>query len=94
MRGPEFITNICLFFGFRRKGFRNTWIGIQDIRNEGRFVYDTSGKPITFATWSRGEPNNRRNEDCAEYRQRRQERAEKWNDSNCERKRNFICELL
>jgi Ca2+-binding RTX toxin-like protein len=36
---------------------RNLWIGLNDMENEGDFVW-ASGAPVTYTNWYAGEPNN------------------------------------
>ena len=36
----------------------NPWIGIEDIDNEGTFVYHTSKTQIKFSHWANNQPNN------------------------------------
>lgn len=42
---------------------RSFWIGLNDIANEGRFVW-SSGEPVTYTHWAVGEPNNAGNGDA------------------------------
>lgn len=41
------------------------WIGMNDLDQEGTFVW-TNGDPITYTNWASGEPNNNNNEDVVE----------------------------
>ena len=53
----------------RTKGIpigRGIWIGIHDKTNEGKFTYESDGKPIVWKKWNSGEPNNMFSEDCVE----------------------------
>lgn len=73
------------------------WIGYTDAAAEGSWTW-TDGTPAGYEHWGDGEPNNgnkrdgdRKEEDCAEYRQDRGN----WDDKQCkqdERSRTFICE--
>merc|ERR1712072_1216923 len=49
----------------KTKGISNFWLGIHDISNEGKFIYDSDGKDLVWTNWNTGEPNDWRNgEDC------------------------------
>ena len=50
----------------RRQRVRRFWIGIHDKTKEGRFTYESDGKPIVWKKWNSGEPNNMFSEDCVE----------------------------
>ena len=66
------------------------WIGIEDIKNEGKFVYHSTQKPLLFSLWGLGQPYLRPNrEDCAELKSL--ENA-KWNDTPCQDSLRFVCE--
>ena len=46
----------------------NWWIGINDKRNEGSWVYDSDGTSVTFSIpWYPGEPNGGRGQNCLMY---------------------------
>nr|KAG5703780.1 hypothetical protein BaRGS_009578 [Batillaria attramentaria] len=72
-----------------RQGGRNVWLGGTDAESEGSWVWDSSGNALQFANWFKGEPNNRRSEDCLhmwvshDYT---------WNDIVCDNEMYFICE--
>lgn len=64
------------------------WIGLNDKKTEGSFVW-SSGDPFSYTNWKSGEPNDSGgNEDCVEIRWN----DGKWNDNNCTNTRLFICE--
>ena len=80
-------------FGFAKKigGSDHFALGGNDVKNEGKFVYFNSKKPVpAHVTWLRGRPNNAGGrEDCMEI----------WlsqgglNDIPCEAKVKFMCEV-
>ncbi|KAL8579546.1 hypothetical protein ACOMHN_025499 [Nucella lapillus] len=72
------------------------WIGINDFAHEGRFVLTSSDRPIKYARWEHGEPNNDGHQNCVVMY-----RDGTWDDDYCDqsfkypnrRPRNtFICE--
>ncbi|XP_071115792.1 perlucin-like [Haliotis cracherodii] len=66
------------------------YLGATDLGLEGRWVW-TGNKPFTYTNWGPGQPTNyKNNEHCLE--------AYKgygygWNDVNCDKKANFICQM-
>ena len=72
----------------KTKGISNFWLGIHDISNEGKFVYDSDGKDLVWTNWNSGEPNDwKKKEDCT-----MSDKLKKWNDVNCDWKYSIICE--
>ncbi len=76
-------------------------MGINDIDNEGTFVYASSGEPITFSDWTKGEPNNDANgEDCVGHWETNQDvewwqfgqSKIGWNDRPCDFEAPVVCE--
>ena len=82
----------------RTKGIaigKGIWIGIHDITNEGKFTYESDGKPITWKNWNKNEPNNYgKGEDCVHITNGLYGPAAGglWNDLSCARKLAFVCE--
>ncbi|XP_025099000.1 perlucin-like protein [Pomacea canaliculata] len=70
-----------------RHKVRSVWQGVNDIFAEGHWVYSRTGGNVSFTHWYTGEPNNRGNEDCAEFDTNRL-----WNDMACNLLLPFICE--
>jgi len=71
-----------------RIGSGNHWIGLNDLNNEGQFVYTSSGNPATFFNWNSGEPNNLGNEDAVEMLS-----SGRWNDNQLTHSRDFFMEV-
>ena len=64
------------------------WIGLDDITQEGTFVWEHSGQNLSYSeAWKVGEPNDRNNEDCVV-----QHRGN-WSDAECDQVYNYICEM-
>lgn len=81
----------------KNKCRNNYWIGLTDEGVEGTWHW-IDGTPHNISTgfWCKGEPNdakgdNHRGEDCAALWTRPPCQLE-WNDENCQRSFNFICE--
>ena len=68
------------------------WVGANDRKTEGTFVWQTSNTSVPNHYFCPGEPNNSNgNENCVElYWQT--DRVNKLNDANCERTKYFVCE--
>ena len=76
----------------KTKGISNFWLGIHDISNEGKFIYDSDGKDLVWTNWNSGEPNDwRKGEDCVRSDDRSAGKY-KWNDDKCGSKYSIICE--
>ena len=66
-------------------------MGIHDISNENKFVYDSTDEPIVFADWIPGEPSNDGGKgDCVAYWKHDQDIG--WNDLPCDHKTSVVCE--
>ena len=72
------------------------WIGIEDLKTEGKFVYHSTQEALSFSQWSSGNPNNHANyggENCAELYWHRGAKGGQWmNDGNCDNEYKSICE--
>ena len=64
------------------------WIGVDDTKIEGTFVYGDN-LPIIWNKWNIEEPNGDRNENCVEF----QGDNGNWNDASCFIKNPSICEI-
>ena len=75
------------------EGISGYWLGIHDKGFENKFVYDSTGKPISFHWWARNQPNNKKNncngdEDCVYA----QNGDGKWQDLCCKKEQSYVCE--
>jgi len=69
----------------------NPWIGINDIQNEGQFVW-LDGEAAPFTDWNDGEPNDSGGaEDCGVLYTGEASRGA-WNDAKCANEYPFVCE--
>ncbi|KAM3596024.1 uncharacterized protein V6R79_007119 [Siganus canaliculatus] len=66
---------------------RYTWIGLNDIPKEGRWMW-SDGCRVKFTFWSPREPNNDREEDCGQVNYGPLLR---WNDHKCWEKFPSVC---
>ena len=67
----------------------NSWIGINDIEQEGNFV-SVDGRGISFTNWNSGEPNDWSfNEDGVEINFN----DGRWNDLSVNEERKFVCSI-
>ena len=56
------------------------WIGLTDSGVEGQFVWQHSSRPLDWADWSAGNPDNTNNQDCVNVGHGPDF---KWDDDNC-----------
>ena len=64
------------------------WIGFSDLDAEGSFTWQ-DGSPVTFTSWSSGEPNDSNGEDCTHTNW---SSPGLWNDLDCGNTEPFVCE--
>ncbi len=63
--------------------FEGYWLGANDLATEGRFVWAATGQPITYTNWDGNNPNNDRDEDCAQILTSNPSSNGRWNDITC-----------
>ena len=71
-------------------GISEIFVGIDDKKNEGQFVYASSGKDIVFSNWDTAllQPNNGHGgQDCVLVK-----KTSLWYDVYCTVKRKYACE--
>mgnify|MGYP000551343615 CR=1 FL=1 len=83
--------NQTLFGQMQMSGFSDTWIGLNDLNQEGSFEWSDQS-PMTYTQWGDGEPNDgRRNgEDCGIILM--ENRQSNWDDRPCSHQYSYICE--
>ncbi|XP_066270700.1 C-type mannose receptor 2-like [Branchiostoma lanceolatum] len=65
------------------------WIGLNDLNNEGHWLFE-DGKPLgNYSSWGPGEPNDLGGEDCVVVHGSTHD----WIDVSCSLTRGFICQL-
>jgi hypothetical protein len=70
---------------------RAWWIGLNDIAEEGTFVWDQTGLPPAYTNWGSSQPDDYdSNEDCCELNYLTDPAL--WNDNECTNARHFVCE--
>lgn len=68
----------------------SVWVGATSLGNEPYFYWIDRKKPMSFANWISGDPNNSNGyEDCLELRY---DSDLKWNDCSCDDRKYFACE--
>nr|XP_022307439.1 perlucin-like protein isoform X1 [Crassostrea virginica] len=68
-----------------------SWLDHTDVGTEGTWKLFSTGRSPTFTNWSKGQPDNRGNQDCACNYYNRKTGA--WDDVTCSYKLGFICEI-
>ncbi|XP_055998492.1 lectin BRA-3-like [Ostrea edulis] len=79
----------------RHSGSTAYYIGVNDIVNEGEFVWISSGQNATYLNWGPDQPNNRwGNENCVVIRYDPGQGFDMtWSDDPCTDLNTYICEM-
>ena len=95
----SFIIKVCLISVLTHDIYKSffcpakltsAWIGGTDILEEGKFLWEGSGKSVQVFGWDGGEPNNHAGkEHCNAFWGTRT----KWHDANCGTKLQYICQM-
>ena len=85
----ELINNIIAIKA-KQIGLVAPWLGLKKLPKNNGFVYDFDNKSVVWTNWDLNEPNGALGgEGCVHMATNM-----KWNDNNCLRKFNFICEKI
>lgn len=69
------------------------WIALNDLATNGKYFWSSNGQPAGWTNWIPGEPNNyQSNEHCVHITTSNAHDLFRWNDNNCARLFDFICE--
>ena len=76
----------------RKMGYkeRHFWMGLTDLRKEGVWRLESTGRKPSYTNWAAGEPNDHGGEDCAHLRIEPGTNIVAWNDHECNSKRDEI----
>jgi hypothetical protein len=78
-----------IFLPFQPQG--GFWLGATDNLKEGSWIWQSSGKPMTYSKWAAGEPNNCcGGENCL---QMNAFSGGAWNDAVCTNLVSVLCEF-
>ena len=69
--------------------FDSIHVGINDLKEEGEFVYESSGLPISFENWSFWQGSGGREENCVIIRKGNP----KWIDGLCDYRGPSVCHV-
>ncbi|XP_056001032.1 perlucin-like isoform X2 [Ostrea edulis] len=73
---------------------KDFWIGGTDEFVEGHWTWIPTMEKVSFTDWSPGNPSDSAsNEDCMEIIVGHTAPTTHWNDDDCSKKANFICEV-
>ena len=64
--------------------YEGYWLGANDRATEGKFVWAATGQPVTYTNWDGNNPDNYKEEDCAQILTSNPSINGRWNDINCD----------
>ncbi|XP_046347653.2 perlucin-like [Haliotis rufescens] len=78
-------------YAYSRGRAANYWLGATDLNVEGTWLWEGQ-QAMDYSNWSTGQPDNSAGiEHCLDIKQRYESYL--WNDENCNKTANFICEM-
>ena len=70
------------------------WLGATDADTEGEWLWAKSKTPVDAINWSVGQPDdNRGREDCMLMMEPNPRNRRAWNDDQCVKELNYVCEM-
>lgn len=71
------------------------WLGGNDIKAEGTWMWEGKNVHFSFTYWSLNEPNNAHGkQNCLLFRYSGNDNAMKWFDRDCNNRCNYVCEIM
>ncbi|CAH1997605.1 unnamed protein product [Acanthoscelides obtectus] len=100
------IALVAVSSGLQLQTFHNTTVVIEAVqssevvlfwtsgrRHDNFWRWDSTGRPIHYTNWEKGEPNNSGGtENCLQLRFNTISKTLQWNDCACDASSYFICE--
>jgi hypothetical protein len=84
---------VYLFYARNKISFTDrAWLGGIDKAEEGTWIWSSSGSPLGYTNWNKGEPNDLKGkEDCMEILGDGAKNG-LWNDMPCSQSLRSVCE--
>ena len=89
---PQVDLAIANLVTFKTGSHERYWLGINDREENNTWVYESSGEPVKYTNWLKGQPDHYRERNCVEVNYGKTKK--KWNDARCRFKKRSVCELL
>lgn len=81
---------IALYVKYALGSDERYWLGINDRKEENKWVYDSSGKEVSYKNWLSGSPSDAGKSNCVQVNWGSTKR--KWDDCWCMDKIRSVCE--
>lgn len=66
------------------------WIGLNDIKHEGKFTWEVDDTNVEFSKWGSEQPDNDNNQDCVTVGAKQM--FSLWEDYQCDKSHLYMCE--